>query len=136
MIFIPGALEAIARLQPLFARTLVVTNQRGVAKRVMTLQDLEDVHRFMREKIEAAGGQIDKIYVSTGMNETDPRRKPNTGMYLEACEDYPMIDPARSLMVGDKPTDMEFAARCGLPGVLVGPEYGLKELADELIANL
>jgi len=136
MIFIPGALEAIARLQPLFARTLVVTNQRGVAKGVMTLDDLDRVHRYMLAQIEAAGGQIDKIYVSTGMDESDPRRKPNTGMFLEACEDYPQIDPTRSLMVGDKPTDMEFAARCGLPGVLVGPDYGLRELADEWIANL
>lgn len=136
MIFIPGALEAIARLQPLFARTLVVTNQRGVAKGVMTLEDLERVHAHMLAQIEAAGGHIDKIYFSTGMDESDPRRKPNNGMFLDAQEDFPMIDPQRSLMVGDKPTDMDFAANCGLPGVLVGAEYGLKELADELIANL
>ena len=136
MIFIPGALEAIARLQPLFARTLVVTNQRGVAKGVMTLDDLERVHHHMLARIEAAGGHIDKIYFSTGMDESDPRRKPNNGMFLDAQEDFPMIDPQRSLMVGDKPTDMAFAANCGLPGVLVGPDYGLKELADELIANL
>ena len=136
MIFIPGALEAIARLQPLFARTLVVTNQRGVTKGVMTLDDLDRVHRHMLAQVEAAGGHIDKIYFSTGMDESDPRRKPNNGMYLDALEDYPMIDPQRSLMVGDKPTDMEFAANCGLTGVRVGPEYGLRELADELLANL
>ena len=136
MIFIPGALEAIARMQPLFARTLVVTNQRGVSKGVMTLDDLDRVHRYMLERIEAAGGHIDKIYFSTGMDESDPRRKPNTGLFLDAKEDFPQIDPERSLMVGDKPTDMEFAARCGLPGVQVGPDYGLKELADELISNL
>ena len=136
MIFLPGALEAIARLQPLFARTLVVTNQRGVAKGVMTLEDLDRVHRHMLAQVEAAGGHIDKIYFSTGMDESDPRRKPNPGMFLDAQEDFPMIDPERSLMVGDKPTDMEFAARCGLPGVLVSAQYGLKELADELISNL
>ena len=136
MIFIPGALEAIARLQPLFARTLVVTNQRGVAKGVMTLEDLERVHRHMLARIEEAGGHVDKIYFSTGMDESDPLRKPNPGMFLAAKEDFPLIDPERSLMVGDKPTDMAFAANCGLPGVLVGPEYGLKELADELLANL
>ena len=136
MIFIPGALEAIARLQPLFARTLVVTNQRGVAKGVMTLGDLERVHRHMLAQVEAAGGHIDKIYFSTGMDESDPLRKPNPGMYFAAREDFPLIDPERSLMVGDKPTDMAFAANCGLTGVLVGPRYGLKELADELLANL
>lgn len=136
MIFLPGALEAIARLQPLFARTLVVTNQRGVAKGVMTLEDLDRVHRHMLAQVEAAGGHIDKIYFSTGMDESDPRRKPNPGMFLDAQEDFPMIDPERSLMVGDKPTDMAFAANCGLSGVLVGPDYGLKELADELISNL
>ena len=136
MLFIPGALEAIARLQPLFARTLVVTNQRGVTKGVMTLEDLKRVHRYMLTRIEAAGGHIDKIYFSTGLDESDPRRKPNNGMYLDALEDFPMIDPQRSLMVGDKPTDMEFAANCGLTGVKVGPEYGLRELADEWIANL
>lgn len=136
MIFIPGAVEAIARLQPLFARTLVVTNQRGVAKGLMTLDDLDRVHRHMVSRIEAAGGHIDKIYFCTGMDESDPRRKPNNGMFLDALEDFPQIDPARSLMVGDKPTDMEFAARCRLTGVLVGKDYGLKELADELISNL
>lgn len=129
---IPQTLEALALLSPLFARIIVVTNQRGVTKGLMTLQDLEDVHRAMVRGVEAAGGRIDRIYFSTGMDGSDPCRKPNIGMFLQAKADCPGIDLSRSFMVGDQPSDMEFAERAGLVGIRVSRKYTLLDFAREL----
>ena len=64
--------------------------------------------------IEAAGGRIDAIYVSTAIPEDDPSRKPQPGMFLEACSDFPEIRAERSVMVGDADSDEAFARNCGM----------------------
>lgn len=130
--FIPGAVEALALLSRKFARIVIVTNQRGVSKGLMSEEDLENVHGYMLEHISNGGGRIDGIYVCTAMDCSDPRRKPNTGMYEEALADWPQMDSDRSYMVGDKPTDMEFAARAGLVGIRVSDKFTLLDFAKEL----
>ena len=134
MEFIPGALGAIAQLNGYFRRTVVVTNQRGVGRGLMTLADLEEVHGYMNSCVEAAGGRIDKIYFSTGVDLDDPLRKPNPGMAALVKADFPQADFGRSLMVGDQPTDMEFASRAGIHAVMVDKDYTLSSLAGDIAA--
>lgn len=133
--FIDGALEALALLAPLFARIVVVTNQRGVTKGLMSGADLENVHNHMLSAVEAAGGRIDRIYCCTGLDCSDPRRKPNIGMFEEARTDWPQMDLSRCFMVGDQPSDMEFAERAGLVGIPVSSRYTLLDFARELISH-
>ncbi len=133
MIFLPGALDAIGAMRPYFARTIVVTNQRGVGRGLMTLDALKEVNRYLHEQVEAHGGRLDKIYYSTGVDESDPLRKPNTGMALQYKSDWPEADFSRSIMIGDKDTDMEFARRAGVPGVMVGETFTLADFAQQLI---
>ena len=118
-VFCPGALEALRLVHPLFRRIVIVTNQRGVGRGLMTLDDLEAIHRWMLDCIREAGGRIDRIYVCTATDESDPRRKPNPGMALEVRADYPDIDFDRSWFVGDSASDLEFARRAGIPAFLV-----------------
>jgi HAD superfamily hydrolase (TIGR01662 family) len=80
----------------------------------MSDEALAAIHQQMLKEIQAAGGRLDLVLVCTATQEGDPRRKPNIGMYLEACSLLPDIDPERSVMVGDSPTDALFAARCGM----------------------
>ena len=82
--FLPGALNALTKCNAMFRRILVVTNQRGVGKGLMTRQALDEIHRRMLQTIAAHGGRIDKIYCCTGLSENDPCRKPNIGMALQA----------------------------------------------------
>jgi len=130
--FLEGVPAALKMLDGLFRRIVVVTNQRGVAKGLMSVDDLAEVHSFMASSVSAAGGRIDKIYVSFGLDESDPTRKPNTGMFLKAQEDCPDMDLSRCFMVGDKPSDMEFARRCGLTGILAVGPGGLLRFAESL----
>ena len=120
--FLPGILECMEKWARKFRRIILVTNQRGVGKGKMTGEELEAVHGRMLEAIRAAGGRIDAVYVCTEVDGEHPMRKPQTGMFVKACRDFPDIDPARSVMLGDSDSDREFAARCGMAFVLMETE--------------
>lgn len=117
--FLPGVMEALARFATSVPRIFVVTNQRGVGKGLMTESDLKDVHDRMCEEIRRHGGRIDGIYYCTSLTDADPRRKPGNGMFLDIMRDYPDVDPATCLMVGDSDSDMQFAANSGIRGIKV-----------------
>ncbi|MBK8555324.1 MAG: HAD family hydrolase [Lewinellaceae bacterium] len=130
--FEAGALEALALLAPLFKRIVVVTNQSGVGKGIMSAADLEAVHAFMLKKIKMAGGRIDKVYYCPHRpSDGCDCRKPGTGMALQAQLDFPEIDFSRSVLVGDSVCDMKLAISLGMRTVLV---EGKEEEAHELSA--
>jgi D-glycero-alpha-D-manno-heptose 1-phosphate guanylyltransferase len=97
-----------------FGHLIVVTNQRGIGRGLMTEKDLEGIHQKMTSAITAAGGKIDGIYFSPSMQNEDPLRKPNPGMAFRAKADFPSIDLSRSVMVGNKLSDMQFGKNAGM----------------------
>ena len=115
--FLPGILECLRKWAVRFKHIIVVSNQRGVGKGKMSQADLEAVHARMLSEIRASGGRIDAVYTCTELVKDHPMRKPQPGMFLAACRDFPDIAPARSLMLGDSDSDREFAANCGMPFV-------------------
>lgn len=117
--FLPGILESLRKWADPFKHIIIVSNQRGVGKGRMTQEELDTVHARMLEEIRQAGGRIDRIYTCTAVEEDNPRRKPNPGLYLEACRDYPDITAERSLMLGDSDSDRDFARNCGMDFVLM-----------------
>jgi D-glycero-alpha-D-manno-heptose 1-phosphate guanylyltransferase len=120
--FLPGIRECLQRWALKYARIVLVTNQRGVGRGLMTDENLADIHARMMEEILRAGGRIDLLLVCTAAEDQDPRRKPNTGMFQEACALFPAIHPGRSVMVGDSEKDALFASRCGMDFILLTPE--------------
>ena len=118
-VFLPGILECLRAWAGKFRHIFIVSNQRGVGKGIMTQEELDAVHGRMLEEIRQAGGRIDGIYVCTAVEESAPRRKPNPGLFYEACRDFPDITPERSLMLGDSHYDREFARNCGMDFVLM-----------------
>lgn len=112
--FYDGVLEAIRIFNNLFGRIVIVTNQRGIGKQLMTEEDLQDIHAFMQEQILHTGGRIDQIYYCTSIDNNSPCRKPNPGMAFQAKTDFPEIDFAKSIMVGNKPSDMFFGRNAGI----------------------
>ena len=117
--FLPGIRECLRKWAGHFQHIILVSNQRGVGKGVMTPEDLEKVHDRMLEEIRQAGGRIDAVYTCTELEENHPMRKPQTGMFLEARRDFPDIAPERSLMLGDSESDRHFADNCGMSFVLM-----------------
>lgn len=132
-IFCDGALSAMNTLNELFGRIVIVTNQRGVGRGIMTMDDLKEISTNMREAIVKAKGRIDKIYSCTSVDEHDHNRKPNTGMALQAREDFPEIDFRQSIMVGNSMSDMEFGKRMGMHTVFLTTKHEPFELPHDMI---
>ncbi|HEV8507175.1 MAG TPA: HAD-IIIA family hydrolase [Chitinophagaceae bacterium] len=111
--FYPGATEAISLLSEKFTKLIVISNQRGVGRRLMTEHDLLNIQRQMKSEIEKSGGRIDKIYYCTATDSHHFYRKPNPGMALQAAKDFPSIDLSKTIMVGNKLSDMQFGRNAG-----------------------
>jgi len=115
--FINGILEEFPKWSGKFKRIIVVTNQRGVGRGLMTDEDLADIHSNMLQAITEAGGRIDAILTCTATDDNDSRRKPNPGMYHEAKRFFPAMN--RAIMLGDSKTDAAFAENAGIDFILL-----------------
>lgn len=115
--------DAIKILSEKFGKIIVVSNQRGIGKELMTEEDLAVIHRNMQAEIESAGGRIDGIYYCTAIDPKNPCRKPNPGMALQAKKDFPEIDPGRSIIAGNKPSDMLFGKNAGMYSVYIASTH-------------
>ena len=139
-VFSDGAQQAIKILSEIFGLMLIVSNQRGISKRLMPLEDLHDVHAYMLEEINRQNGRIDKIYFCTDMDSNSPNRKPNPGMALQAKKDFPQIDFSKSIMLGNKLSDMQFARNAGMYAIFIAstnPEIAFPhELIDARFNSL
>ena len=121
--FLPGVLYAFKIFTEKFGRIIIVTNQQGVGKGLMTLQDVDTVHQFMTKKIEAQKGRIDAIYVCPQLkSDPDNFRKPSPRMAYMAQHDFPEIDFDKSIMIGDSNSDIEFGKNAGMYTILIGDE--------------
>jgi len=117
--FYDGVKTALQQLNSIFGIIVLVTNQRGIGKGLMTLDDLADIHSHMMEEIKAAGGRIDQLYFCADYDKDSYYRKPNPGMAETAKADFPSIDMSRSIMVGNKLSDMGFGRNAGMHTVYV-----------------
>jgi len=106
---LPGAGEAVAQFSSLFNRIIIVTNQQGIGKDLMTHEDLSKVHTSLLEQLNYYGGRIDEIYYCPDLAyEDSPNRKPNPGMGFQAKKDFPEINFRKSIMIGDSESDIQF----------------------------
>ncbi len=118
-VFLDESQRALQILSKIFGLILIVTNQRSVAKELLTLDDLHDIHGYMTEEITKLQGRIDKIYYCADMDDNSPNRKPNPGMASQAKKDFPQIDFSKSIMVGNNLSDMRFARNAGMHSVFI-----------------
>jgi D-glycero-D-manno-heptose 1,7-bisphosphate phosphatase len=113
MQFLPGAAEAVALLGGAGFRVIVVTNQRCLAKGLLTVPELELIHQRMCDLLAASGAIIDEVYYCP--HEEEPPcscRKPAPGMLLAAARTH-QIDLPSSWMIGDSDRDVEAGRRAG-----------------------
>jgi len=117
---LPGAIEAIVRIGKRFRYVIIVTNQQGIGKGLMSGEDVAEIHDYIIKQVHSAGGRIDSIYCCPSIDAAnDPNRKPGVGMGLQAKGDFSDIDFSRSLMIGDSESDMLFAERLGIPRIFI-----------------
>jgi len=119
--FIDGSLEAIKIFSENFNRIVVVSNQQGVGKGLMSASELEHIHKNMQNAVQQAGGRIDKVYYSSYLaSENHFSRKPSVGMGLRARRDCKDISFGKSVMAGDSFGDILFGKRLGMKTVFIG----------------
>lgn len=117
--FVPGIQGVLAELSTLHLPMIVVSNQAGVAKRVLSATGLGDVTNRFVTAIEKAGARIDAVYYCVhGPDERCGCRKPKPGLLLRAGRDW-RLDLSRSVLVGDSYSDMEAARAAHCQGILL-----------------
>lgn len=143
----PGYVERVQdfRLMPEFVDALrvvsekgyaavVITNQRGVGRGIMTRETLDEIHDHLVEKLAAEGLKLHDIYVCVADDNAHPNRKPNPGMLLEAARDH-NLDLSRSWMVGDHESDVTAGKRAGCRTILVN-DSGKPTEADKRLTSM
>jgi D-glycero-D-manno-heptose 1,7-bisphosphate phosphatase len=110
---LPGVAEAIRLLHQAGFQVVVVTNQRCVAKGLLTETALGSMHRKLCDELEALGAPIDAVYYCPHDQEPPCAcRKPKPGMLLAAATEC-KIDLTSSWMIGDSEKDIEAGKRAG-----------------------
>jgi len=108
--FLPGALEGLAVLAERVEHVVVVTNQQGVGKGLMTKHALTEIHQRMVAEVQRNRGRIDDVMFCPHLQSMRCAcRKPRPGMLLDWLGHHPEIMPRHCLMIGDSASDMELA---------------------------
>ncbi|MEO7009258.1 MAG: D-glycero-beta-D-manno-heptose 1,7-bisphosphate 7-phosphatase [Caldimonas sp.] len=132
---IPGALEAIARLNHAGWHVVVATNQSGLARGLFDTAMLNEVHIKMNQALARVGGRIDAVFFCPhGPSEGCRCRKPLPGLFELIGERYG-IEMAGVPLVGDKLSDLQAGAAVGCACHLVRTGKGA-HLSDAQIAEL
>lgn len=131
--FLPGVKEAIRRLNKAGFLVIIITNQQGIAKGLMTEQDLKAIHTKMVEELRKIRAKIDGIYYCPH-DERDSCncRKPNIGMFLKAKKDF-NINLNESWMVGDSKSDIEAGKRAGCKTILISRKFHNTTISEDKI---
>jgi D-glycero-D-manno-heptose 1,7-bisphosphate phosphatase len=117
--WLPGALEGLAMLRRAGLRLTVATNQAGVGRGLMSLEQLAAVHARMRAQAAEHGGALDAVLVCThAPDEQCSCRKPAPGL-IQAAIARSGIAAGQSLVVGDDQRDLEAARRAGVAAALL-----------------
>ncbi len=127
---IPGSLDAIAALSRAGYRVAIATNQSGLGRGLFTRQDLEDIHRHLRQAVERLGGKIAGIYYCPHLPDAGCLcRKPAIGL-LSAIGTGLGEPVAGAYFIGDSMTDLQCAQAAGCRPVLVKTGKGTRTLAE------
>ena len=119
---IPGAAEALTELQSRGYRLVVVSNQSGVARRLISAEQASAVHERFVAELERRGVRLDDVrYCPHGPDEGCACRKPLPGLLVDAAAALD-LDLARSFMIGDKSSDIEAGRRAGCTTILLSAE--------------
>ncbi|MFQ5630978.1 MAG: D-glycero-beta-D-manno-heptose 1,7-bisphosphate 7-phosphatase [bacterium] len=139
--FIAGAVNAIRLLNQAGLKTIVITNQAGVARGYYDENRVRQIHDFMEEELRSKGARLDGVFYcphhpTAGLGEYKIDchcRKPKPGMVEQAAADL-HIDLRKSYVIGDKMSDLQAGLAVGCRTILVRTGYGekmVKELMEK-----
>jgi D-glycero-D-manno-heptose 1,7-bisphosphate phosphatase len=132
---LPGSAAAIREANALGLKVVVITNQSGIARGLLTEEQLSEIHRHFTRILREENARIDAIYYcphhpdfgEPRYNKNCDCRKPNTGMITQAVDDLD-IDVKSSFVIGDRLIDIQLGNTIGATSILVLTGYGKQEL--------
>ena len=132
---LPGAGDALHLLNRAGLRTILVTNQRGIARGLVSEQAHSAVMSELDRLLALHGSWFDRIYICPHDIGVCRCRKPAPGLIEQAMHDDAQIEPKRSVIVGDSESDVEAGQRAGLTTVRLGQPHTVTS-ADRLFPTL
>jgi D-glycero-D-manno-heptose 1,7-bisphosphate phosphatase len=142
--WLPGAIEAVARMNRAALTVILVSNQRGIALGLYTPEQLERIHANMQSQLARHGGRLDAIYYCPHDQGECHCRKPETGLFEQAWQRFPQASAQNSLLIGDSLSDIQAGHRLGMKTIFIDGESDRQkpgsaiaaELADEIAGSL
>jgi D-glycero-D-manno-heptose 1,7-bisphosphate phosphatase len=136
---IPGSLHALGLAHQHGFLIHVVTNQSGIARGLLGIDDLHRIHRRLRQESQAHGGDVDAFFFCPhGPRQGCACRKPQPGMVLASLA-RSGISPAHAVMIGDRMSDLQAAQAAGVRPILVRTGHGhatAESLSPDGIVNV
>lgn len=134
-IWLEGAKEAIKSLNDAGYFIIMVSNQAGIARGVMTEQDFEDVQKKMSDDLKEIGAHIDAVYhCPHGWDSDCECRKPKPGMLYQAQKDF-SINLPECVLIGDDERDIMTAHNAGMKGIFITGDYTLADAVKDVLIS-
>jgi D-glycero-D-manno-heptose 1,7-bisphosphate phosphatase len=142
--WLPGAVDAIARMNRAGLTVIVVSNQRGIALGRLTDAQLELIHGKMQTYLAGQDARLDAIYYCPHDNGQCNCRKPDTGLFEQAMKDFPQVKAENSVVIGDSLSDIQAGRRLGMKTIFIEGEADRQKpgadaaaaIADAVAGNL
>ncbi|MBL4907306.1 MAG: HAD-IIIA family hydrolase [Sneathiella sp.] len=126
LVFIPGALEAIASLNSHGHKVAVVTNQSCIGRGIITPDTLSNIHEKLFSALAQVGGRVDQLFFAPDAPwKATENRKPGAGMFFSAMQMF-RETPQNTVLIGDSKTDLQAAAKAKCHRILVQTGKGRK----------
>lgn len=133
--FLTGVVEALKKLTQHQYEIFIISNQAGIARGLINVSDLEDIHRKMQQTLKKDGIRISQIYYCAhGWDEGCFCRKPKPGMLLQASKDY-FINLSKAVFIGDDIRDKEAGDAAGCKTILVSKNNNLLSVVEKILID-
>ncbi len=132
-IWLPGAIEAVKRLNEAGYLVILISNQPGIARGRLTEEMLQSIHDKMILDLADAGAHMDKIYYCPhNWDEGCECRKPKPGMLYQAQKDF-SLNLCTGYLIGDDERDIEAGNAAGCHSILINDEYTVLDAVRDII---
>jgi len=132
----PGVVPALLELKRAGFDFVMVTNQDGLGTPSLPSEKFELAHRFILELFASQGIDFEAVFICPHFKRDECAcRKPKVGMVQQYLNAHP-IDAARSYMIGDRDTDLEFAANLGIQGLRIRLNGDAKETWPAIVQRI
>jgi D-glycero-D-manno-heptose 1,7-bisphosphate phosphatase len=134
--WLAGADEAIARMNRAGLTVILVTNQRGIALGLYTHAQLEHIHANLQRHLARHGARLDAVYYCPHDHDECNCRKPDTGLFEQALQQFPQANAQNSVVIGDSLSDIQAGRRLGMKTVFIQGEADRRKSGSSAAAEL